>query len=75
MFDILSDFRPWLAVAIGLILFGMGWFKGYQSRREFTEEFVGSIIDDLVKQGFIKTKRQYNQESGKWEVDILKFDE
>lgn len=65
----------WVGVICGIVLFGLGWYKGLSGNRHFAEHLIESVIDDLAKQGYIKTQRKYNEETGVWEVDLLKYDE
>lgn len=59
---------------IGLILFLMGYYKG---RHTTTDQFRRYVIDQtvqkLINDGYLKTKTILHD--GKWQQDILKYDE
>lgn len=71
--EYLSDTSGWIAVGIGLLLFFMGYIKGVGKAREFAPHIIDSTIQSLIDNGFIKTRKTLK--NGKWEEDILRYDE
>ena len=65
----------WVGVACGLILFALGWYKGTESAKNMVLFSIEHMLDDLIKQGYIRSRRVFNEETGKWDVDIMKLDE
>jgi hypothetical protein len=63
----------WVGVVLGLVCFGMGFWKGRYDR-SYLQHIAEAVIDDLVRQRFIRTRRIYNDETGEWEVDLLEYD-
>ena len=59
--DFIYNLHPgYTAVAFGLVLFGMGYLKGYSKGRESIpfEEIIDNTISDLVAKGYIRISRQ-----------------
>lgn len=64
----------WVGVAIGLVLFIMGYMKGVSKANALIPLVVDTTIENLVKDGFVRTRKVLN-EDGKWEEELLKYDE
>ncbi|MDA9302526.1 hypothetical protein N8072_01455 [bacterium] len=64
-----------VAVFLGVIMFVMGYWKGYSNGKASIpfDMIISSAVDNLVKNGFIKMRRQ--MVDGKLEDVILKHDE
>lgn len=66
----------WMGVALGAGMFGMGWIAGFGfTRGRVTELVIAHTIASMIEDGYIKTKQVYNDTTGKWEEEMLKFDE
>ena len=63
----------WVGVALGVVMFGLGFYKGRYDRAHM-EKIAGYLINDLVRQRFIRTRKVYNPQSGEWELDLLEWD-
>lgn len=68
-----TDTSGWIAVGIGLSLYLLGYFKGVSKARDFAPFVIDATIQDLINNGFIKTRKTLK--NGKWEEDILRYDE
>lgn len=64
----------WVGVAIGFVLFIMGYMKGVSKANALIPLVVDTTIENLVKDGFVRTRKVLN-EDGKWEEELLKYDE
>lgn len=70
-----SNPNGWLGVGLGLAMFAMGYWRGLARGMSMFEAVITGTIDDLSRQGYIRTRRIFNAETGTWEVDLLKYDE
>jgi hypothetical protein len=68
-----SDLNGYIAVGIALAMFGLGYVKGRSNTRLLFPYVIDSTIQKLINEGFLKTRKVFK--NGKWEEDILKFDE
>ena len=64
----------WVGVIIGLLCFGMGFYKGRFDQNHLSM-MASIIIEDLVERRMIKTRKVFNQETGEWDIDLLEYDE
>jgi len=64
----------WVGVAIGITLFIMGYLKGKQKAAKLVPLIVDTTIENLIKDGFVKTRKVLNKD-GMWEDELLKYDE
>ena len=65
----------WVGVALGLVMFGMGYIKGKSIRREFVGYVIDATIQRMVKDGFVKTSMLPDEETGEMTQHILRYDE
>lgn len=70
-----SNPNGWLGVALGLAMFAMGYWRGLNRGMSMFEAVINATIDDLSRQGYVRTRRNFNAETGEWEVDLLRYDE
>jgi len=63
----------WVGVFLGLLCFGMGFWKGRYDKRHLAL-LTSIILEDLIEQKFIRTRKVLNENTGEWEVDILPYD-
>lgn len=68
-----SDMNGWIGVGIGLLIFLLGYMKGVKKARSLAPHIIDSTIQNLIDNGFIKTRKTLK--NGKWEEDILRYDE
>lgn len=65
----------WVGVGLGLLMFAMGFLKGYSVRNGFVNAIIDATIKQLIADRMIKTRRTWNNETGEWEEELLQFDE
>jgi uncharacterized membrane protein len=65
----------WVGVAIGLLLFGMGYLKGASVRDGWIDAIIAMTIKQMVADRLVKTRRVMNDETGEWEEELLQYDE
>ena len=70
-----SETNGWLGAGLGIVLFAMGYWRGLNRGMGMFGAVITATIDDLSRQGYIRTCRNFNAETGEWEVDLLKYDE
>jgi hypothetical protein len=68
-----SDVNGWIGVGIGLLIFLLGYMKGVGKARALAPHIIDSTIQNLIDNGFIKTRKTLKD--GKWQEDILRYDE
>lgn len=54
--------------------FSWGYYKGRWGQKAL-ETITENILDDLIEEGYLKTRRTFNSETGAWDTKILKHDE
>ena len=73
--DYFMNFNGWVGVTIGLGLFLMGYWKGgADTARRVIPATVAATIDQMVEDGYVRARKVLNSE-GKWEEELLKYDE
>lgn len=65
----------WVGVAIGLLLFGMGYLKGASVRDGWVDAIIAMTIKQMIDDRLVKTRRVLNDETGEWEDQLLEYDE
>lgn len=68
-----TDLNGYIAVGIALAIFVLGYVKGRSNARLLFPYVIDSTIQKLINEGFLKTRKVFK--NGKWEEDILRFDE
>jgi hypothetical protein len=68
-----SNANGLIGVGIGILIFLLGYLKGVGKARIITPYIIDSTIQKLIDDGFIKTRKTLK--NGKWEEDILRYDE
>ena len=65
----------WLGVAIGIVIFIMGYMKGNAIRKSFMDEVMDATIKQMITDGYVKARIEMNPETGEMEQMIYKYDE
>jgi hypothetical protein len=65
----------WLGVAIGIVIFIMGYMKGNAIRQSFMDEVMDATIKQMIADGYVKARMEVNPETGKMEQMLYKHDE
>jgi hypothetical protein len=66
----------WIGVALGLIMFALGFFKGIAFAKDrLIDAVIASTIASMIKDGYVRSQKIYNAETGEWEEELLKLDE
>lgn len=65
----------WVGVALGLVMFAMGYLKGASVRNGFVDHIVAHTIRQMVADRLVRTRRTWNDETGEWEEELLQYDE
>lgn len=73
--EIFMNANGWMGVGLGLLMFGMGYWKGVSNTvNRVIPATVEATVDQMIADGYIKFRKVLNDE-GKWEKEILKHDE
>ena len=77
MLDFLAPIQGngWVGVALGLVMFGLGWYKGIQLKERAIEAIIAHTIQQMINDRLIRTYRKFNEETGEWEEELLQWDE
>jgi hypothetical protein len=65
----------WVGVGLGLLMFAMGYIKGASVRDGFAQYIVAHTIQQMVADRLVRTRRTWNDETGEWEEELLRYDE
>lgn len=75
MLDFLTDVNGWIGVGVSIVIFGMGYWKGMvNTANKLVPATVEATMDQMISDGYVKTRKVLNEE-GKWEQELLKYDE
>lgn len=66
----------WIGVGLGLIMFALGFFKGIDfAKQRLIDVVIANTIASMIKDGYVRSQKVYNAETGAWEEELLKLDE
>jgi hypothetical protein len=75
MLDFLTDVNGWIGVGLGLMMFGLGYWRGFGNAAiKLIPAMVDATLKQMIEDGYIKTRKVLNAE-GKWEEELLRHDE